>query len=106
LAYTYFERLTVLKIVEKENRKTLASACLMLSFKFNEIVIKNKKPLKRLCQAIERVFGVRKKDIVHVEFALFALLSFNLGCTPDQIMPHFNQMVQSLDIVPHEYLFI
>ncbi|KAF9177868.1 CDK5 and ABL1 enzyme substrate 1 [Haplosporangium sp. Z 767] len=120
LAYAYFEKL-ILKgtwtgkegnslsaesssPVTKENRKLMASVCLLLAYKVNE----PKRPsgeFSVLMKQMTKHMEVTVKDIKEHEFQVFSLLDFNLYLPRQEFLPHFEQILYRQDYINvQEYL--
>lgn len=93
-AFVYFEKLVFRLLVDKYNRKLLASVCLMLAYKFNEF---RTELIPKIQESLATIFKLNQKDIVRNEFRVFSLLRFNLLTPKRQWKPHLKFLLQRVD---------
>lgn len=97
-AWVYFERLALGGWVNKTNRRTALCACIILGVKYNQDEKFDLERIQRLvCDILPNQFDqtVSPKDIVKLEFEVFAALNFDLGVSREEAEPHILQFLRT-----------
>eukprot|EP01060_Flectonema_neradi_P010829 TRINITY_DN17916_c0_g1_i1.p1 TRINITY_DN17916_c0_g1~~TRINITY_DN17916_c0_g1_i1.p1 ORF type:complete len:687 (+),score=124.03 TRINITY_DN17916_c0_g1_i1:1163-3223(+) len=104
-AVVYFEKLILKQIVTKENKKLVASSCIVLAYKFWESPAATISPnFSRLLSDLEDHFDVPRKRVLSAEFKIYALLNFDLLVPKVHAIPHFERLLALYNITSKEYL--
>jgi hypothetical protein len=94
MAHLHFDRVVALEMVTKANRKTLAAACLILSFKFNAGLKPSmaKSIMQDLLKEIEDTWRVDREAIFQAEMAVYAALKFHLHVSLEDVTPYLHRL--------------
>lgn len=104
LAWVYFEKLVLLRHVDKSNRKLLAGVCLVLACKFHHdtnsssLFLKDLKKLYIAIRAMDRKDRLNVTDIRKAEVVVFCrLLEFHLHIPPSECQVVLHRMLEMKD---------
>ena len=88
------------KYVTKQNRRTVACACLLLAAKFNDM---SKPEIMLLLGKMEEEFNIPPKVILADEFSTYVALDFELHVEVADVLSHIVRILQTQELKPNEY---
>jgi len=92
-SFVYFEKIILKGLINKQNRKILASGCLVLAAKFNDV---KGADMKHLVDEIEDVFRIHSKEFMCWEMFILVALEFSLQLPENEIHPHYQRLVNEM----------
>nr|XP_020473464.1 CDK5 and ABL1 enzyme substrate 2-like isoform X2 [Monopterus albus] len=92
MAYVYFEKLVLQGRLNKQNRKLVAAACVLLAAKISSDL--RKPEVKQLIDKLEERFRINRRELVPLEFPVLVALEMGLYLPESKVMPHYRKLVQ------------
>lgn len=93
-SFVYLEKLILLKVVGKINRKTVAGCCLMLAAKATDA---KSIEYAKLLASLSSELGVPVQRFLDTEFLVLAKLKFRLQVDERQFGCHLRRILNALD---------
>lgn len=92
MAFVYFEKLVLQGRLNKQNRKLVAAACVLLAAKISSDL--RKPEVKQLIDKLEERFRINRRELVPLEFPVLVALEMGLYLHESKVMPHYRRLVQ------------
>ncbi|KAI1892849.1 hypothetical protein AGOR_G00137760 [Albula goreensis] len=92
MAYVYFEKLVLQGRLNKQNRKLVSAACVLLAAKISSDL--KKQEVKVLIDKLEERFRINRRELIPFEFTILVALEMALYLPESKVMPHFRRLVQ------------
>ncbi|XP_026188763.1 CDK5 and ABL1 enzyme substrate 2 [Mastacembelus armatus] len=92
MAFVYFEKLVLQGRLNKQNRKLVAAACVLLAAKVSSDL--RKPEVKQLIDKLEERFRVNRRELITLEFPVLVALEMGLYLPESKVMPHYRRLVQ------------
>lgn len=82
------------------------SVCLLLAAKFNEpkASFAMKHAIQKILEEIDQVHSISSREVLTMEFTVYAQLSFSLHVPLCEIQPHFTRLLKLMESNPRKYL--
>ncbi|XP_043985505.1 CDK5 and ABL1 enzyme substrate 2 isoform X2 [Gambusia affinis] len=92
MAFVYFEKLVLQGCLNKQNRKLVAAACVLLAAKISSDL--RKPEVKQLIDKLEERFRINRRELIPLEFPVLVALEMGLYLPESKVMPHYRRLVQ------------
>lgn len=92
MAFVYFEKLVLQGCLNKQNRKLVAAACVLLAAKISSDL--RKPEVKQLIDKLEERFRINRRELIPLEFPVLVALEMGLYLPESKVMPHYRKLVQ------------
>ncbi|XP_028309064.1 CDK5 and ABL1 enzyme substrate 2-like isoform X2 [Gouania willdenowi] len=92
MAFVYFEKLVLQGRLNKQNRKLVTAACLLLAAKISSDL--RRPEVKQLIDKLEERFRINRRELIPLEFAVLIALEMGLYLPESKVMPHYRRLVQ------------
>nr|XP_046200216.1 CDK5 and ABL1 enzyme substrate 2-like isoform X2 [Oncorhynchus gorbuscha]XP_046200217.1 CDK5 and ABL1 enzyme substrate 2-like isoform X2 [Oncorhynchus gorbuscha] len=102
MAFVYFEKLVLQGRLNKQNRKLVSAACVLLAAKISSDL--KKQEVRQLIdppfsfsvveQKLEERFRINRRELIPLEFPVLVALEMGLYLPDSKVMPHYRRLVQ------------
>ncbi|XP_033484717.1 CDK5 and ABL1 enzyme substrate 2 isoform X1 [Epinephelus lanceolatus] len=92
MAFVYFEKLVLQGRLNKQNRKLVAAACVLLAAKISSDL--RKPEVSQLIDKLEERFRINRRELIPLEFPVLVALEMGLYLPESKVMPHYRRLVQ------------
>ncbi|XP_037628781.1 CDK5 and ABL1 enzyme substrate 2 [Sebastes umbrosus] len=92
MAFVYFEKLVLQGRLNKQNRKLVSAACILLAAKISSDL--KKQEVKHLIDKLEERFRISRKELISFEFTILVALEMALYLPDSKVLPHYRKLVQ------------
>ncbi|KAM4610935.1 CDK5 and ABL1 enzyme substrate 2 [Polymixia lowei] len=92
MAFVYFEKLVLEGRLNKQNRKLVAAACVLLAAKISSDLRKSE--VRQLIDKLEERFRINQRELIPLEFPVLVALEMGLYLPESKVMPHYRRLVQ------------
>ncbi|XP_053173692.1 CDK5 and ABL1 enzyme substrate 2 isoform X1 [Scomber japonicus] len=92
MAFVYFEKLVLQGRLNKQNRKLVAAACVLLAAKISSDL--RKPEVRQLIDKLEERFRINSRELIPLEFPVLVALEMGLYLPESKVMPHYRRLVQ------------
>ncbi|XP_029974602.1 CDK5 and ABL1 enzyme substrate 2 [Salarias fasciatus] len=92
MAFVYFEKLVLQGRLNKQNRKLVSAACILLAAKISSDL--KKQEVKHLIDKLEDCFRLSRKELISFEFIILVSLQMALYLPESTVLPHYRRLLQ------------
>ncbi|KAL1020958.1 hypothetical protein UPYG_G00006900 [Umbra pygmaea] len=92
MAFVYFEKLVLQGRFNKQNRKLVSAACVLLAAKISSDL--KKMEVRQLIDKLEERFRINRRELIPLEFPVLVALEMGLYLPDSKVMPHYRRLVQ------------
>ncbi|XP_019963565.1 CDK5 and ABL1 enzyme substrate 2 [Paralichthys olivaceus] len=92
MAFVYFEKLVLQGRLNKQNRKLVSAACILLAAKISSDL--KKQEVKHLIDKLEERFRISRRELIFFEFTILVALEMALYLPESKVLPHYRRLVQ------------
>ncbi|CAL8319498.1 unnamed protein product [Merluccius merluccius] len=92
MAFVYFEKLVLQGRLNKQNRKLVSAACVLLAAKISSDL--RKPEVRQLIDKLEERFRINRRELIPLEFQVLVALEMGLYLPESKVMPHYRRLVQ------------
>ncbi|KAF1389953.1 hypothetical protein PFLUV_G00053040 [Perca fluviatilis] len=92
MAFVYFEKLVLQGRLNKQNRKLVSAACILLAAKISSDL--KKQEVKHFIDKLEERFRISRRELISFEFTILVALEMALYLPESKVMPHYRKLVQ------------
>ncbi|XP_034027698.1 CDK5 and ABL1 enzyme substrate 2 isoform X2 [Thalassophryne amazonica] len=92
MAFVYFEKLVLKGRLNKQNRKLVSAACILLAAKISSDL--KKQEVKHLIDKLEERFRISRRELISFEFTILVALEMALYLPESKVLPHYRRLVQ------------
>ncbi|XP_013889444.1 CDK5 and ABL1 enzyme substrate 2 [Austrofundulus limnaeus] len=96
MAFVYFEKLVLQGRLNKQNRKLVSAACILLAAKISSDL--KKQEVKHLIDKLEERFRISRKELISFEFIILVALEMALYLPESKVLPHYRRLVQQQQV--------
>ncbi|XP_043979971.1 CDK5 and ABL1 enzyme substrate 2 [Gambusia affinis] len=96
MAFVYFEKLVLQGRLNKQNRKLVSAACILLAAKISSDLKKHE--VKQLIDKLEERFRISRKELISFEFIILVALEMALYLPESKVLPHYRRLMQQQQI--------
>ncbi|XP_041701744.1 CDK5 and ABL1 enzyme substrate 2 isoform X2 [Coregonus clupeaformis] len=92
MAFVYFEKLVMQGRLNKQNRKLVSAACVLLAAKISSDL--KKQEVRQLIDKLEERFRINRRELIPLEFPVLVALEMGLYLPDSKVMPHYRRLVK------------